>query len=83
MSHSKTTKRGHSLYIEKWNPNAKKYINTCIVCGRKGYIPSIENEDFVNNSERRAIYNELKRTLSMLITDDYGRCTDCAKRSVE
>ena len=24
MSHSKTTKKGYSLYIEKWNPKAKK-----------------------------------------------------------
>ena len=27
MSHSKYNKRGHSLYLDSWNPNAKKYIN--------------------------------------------------------
>ena len=42
MSHSKTTKKGYSLYIEKWNPKAKRYINTCALCGKQGYNPSIE-----------------------------------------
>lgn len=46
MSHSKVTKRGYSLYIEKWNPSAKKYINICAVCGHKGYSPVIERDDF-------------------------------------
>lgn len=27
MSHSKHTKRGYSLYLEKWDPAAKKYIH--------------------------------------------------------
>ena len=37
MSHSKYNKRGHSLYLDNWNPNAKKYINECKMCGYKGY----------------------------------------------
>ena len=46
MSHSKVTKRGYSLYVEKWNPSAKKYINICAVCGHKGYSPVIERDEF-------------------------------------
>ena len=46
MSHSKHTKRDYSLYIEKWDKAAKKYMNTCTICGHKGYSPVIENEDF-------------------------------------
>ena len=80
MSHSKINKNGYSLYIEKWNPKAKKYINTCALCGSRGYSPSIEQEGFVDDAERRAIYSELKKTLSALSLDDYGRCADCAKR---
>ena len=80
MSHSKTTKKGYSLYIEKCNPKAKKYINTCALCGKQGYNPSIEQEGFIDDAERRAIYIELKKTLSALPLDDYGRCADCAKR---
>ena len=45
MSHSKYTKRGYSLYIENWNRSAKKYINTCMICGQKGYSPVIEHKD--------------------------------------
>ena len=80
MSHSKTTKKGYSLYIEKWNPKAKKYINTCALCGSQGYNPSIEQEGFIDDAERRAICIELKKTLSVLPLDDCGRCADCAKR---
>ena len=80
MSHSKTTKKGYSLYIEKWNPRAKKYINTCTLCGSKGYNPSIEQEGFIDDAERWAIYIELNKTLSALPLDDYGRCADCVKR---
>lgn len=46
MSHSKHNKRGHSLYLDSWNPNAKKYINECKICGYKGYSPAIEQPDF-------------------------------------
>lgn len=80
MSHSKTTKKGYSLYIEKWNPKAKKYVNTCTVCGCQGYDPSIDSEGFVDDLEQRAVRDELKKTLSVLSLDDYGRCVDCARR---
>ena len=30
MSHSKYNKRGKSLYLDNWNPNAKKYINVVL-----------------------------------------------------
>ena len=56
MSHSKMTKRGRSLYVEKWNPSAKKYINTCVLCGHKGYSPVIEQDYFCNTLEKKAIY---------------------------
>ena len=47
MSHSKLTKRGKSLYLDKWNPYAKKYINTCCLCGAVGYDTSIEKDGFI------------------------------------
>ncbi len=78
MSHSKYTKRGYSLYIEKWNKSAKKYINVCSICGQKGYSPIIEDDDFRNNRENTVIYNELSKTLNKMELDSLGRCTDCA-----
>ncbi len=60
MSHSKYTKRGYSLYIEKWNKSAKKYINTCSICGKKGYSPVIEDDDFRSNRENTVIYSNLQ-----------------------
>lgn len=78
MSHSKHTKRGYSIYIEKWNPSSKKYINTCVICGRKGYSPVIEHEEFCTTLENKAIFKELSKTLRKLELDGFGRCVDCA-----
>ena len=86
MSHSKYTKRGNSLYIEKWNPSAKRFINTCTVCGAQGYDLGIDEDGFVYDNakkiadfEHRAIREELKRVLKPLSLDSFGRCSDCAK----
>ena len=79
MSHSKLTKRGYSLYIERWNPAAKKYVNICAICGKKGYSPAIEQEDFCTNLEKKAIYRELLMILSKMELDESGRCESCAR----
>lgn len=78
MSHSKHTKRGYSLYIEKWNCSAKKYINTCAICGQVGYSPVIEQENFCAILENKAIYKEFSKTLRKLELDELGRCKVCA-----
>lgn len=77
MSHSKHTKRGFSLYLERWDPSAKKYVNTCAVCGRTGYSPVIECESF--RAKKEVIYKELSKTLHVLELDELGRCAVCAK----
>ena len=86
MSHSKYTKRVKSLYIEKWNPSAKRFINTCVICGSHGYNPSIDDIGFVydkaqkvSDLEHRAIRSELKSVLKPLPLDSLGRCIDCAR----
>ena len=86
MSHSKHNKRGRSLYVENWNPAAKKYILTCALCGKQGYSPTILDAGFFGDLThegdfaRRAIYNELTKTLECLPLDELGRCEHCAKR---
>ena len=85
MSHSKYNKRGRSLYLDNWNPNAKKYINECKICGYKGYSPVIEQPDFLSGNDpfafavNKAIYEELSKTFSVLELDAFGRCKDCAR----
>ena len=79
MSHSKMTKRGYSLYLEEWNKSAKKYINTCRLCGMKGYSPVIEAEGFCEKVPNGGIYWELKSTLPRLHLDEFGRCEMCAR----
>ena len=80
MSHSKFSKKGISLYIKKINPESKKYINTCVICGATGYSPSIDCVGFDEDPIRQIVRKELKRTYPMLSLDDYGRCLDCAER---
>ena len=87
MSHSKHTKRGNSLYVDNWNPAAKKFINTCALCGAQGYAPSIDEEGFVydsagnlQNPEHRTIRAELQKILNPLPIDHLGRCSICAAR---
>ena len=73
MSHSKFRKKGQSLYIDNWNPSAQKYVHVCYLCGRKGYSPAIEEDDFLTTLERKAIYKELTRILdSALELDSFG-----------
>ena len=86
MSHSKVNKKGKSLYVESWNKSAKNFINTCVICGAKGYSPTIDEDGFIydnsnniENFEHRAIRQELKSILSPLALDELGRCEICAK----
>lgn len=79
MSHSKFTKRGQSLYVNSWNPSAKKYINVCKICGHRGYRPGIEDEGFLSSPKNRAVYSSLTQTLEPLPLDELGRCEYCAK----
>ena len=86
MSHSKYTKRGRSLYVENWNPDSKRFINTCAVCGAQGYSPTIDEEGFVfdkaNNVNDRihlVIRDELTKIYAPLPLDELGRCEQCAK----
>ena len=78
VSHSKITKRNFSLYLEKWNPSAKKYINVCRICGHKGYSPVIEQDGFCCDRRNAAIYTELTKTLRVMALDHLGRCESCA-----
>ena len=86
MSHSKFTKRGKSLYIQKWNPSAKRFIRTCVICGAEGYSPDIDDEGFVydnaqklSHTEHRAIRAELKKVFGPLSLDSLGRCATCTR----
>ena len=79
MSHSKTNKRGNSLYLNQWNPFAKKYINMCCLCGKTGYNPVIDQEDFIKDIEREKIHEELTKAFPFpLALDEFGRCISCA-----
>ena len=75
MSHSKYTRRGHSWYLEKLRRDAVKYVNTCKVCGFRGYSPSLESEDC---TLWRVIRGDLMQCYPKLELDELGRCPQCA-----
>lgn len=83
MSHSKMTGRGRSQYVEGWNPAAKKFINVCVLCGARGYSPTIDEEGFTGDGKadyvHHAIRAELSSILKPLALDGLGRCESCAK----
>ena len=85
MSHSKKVKRGESLYVEHWNPSAKRFINTCRLCGARGYSPTILDEGFLydraGNADgvHAAIYASLTATLQPLALSEDGICLACAR----
>ena len=83
MPNRKFCKRGKSLYLQKWNRNAKKFINTCRICGYRGYSPVIDAAGFCDETRNAVIYRELKRTLPRLDLDELGRCKMCAKAQDE
>lgn len=78
MSHSKheQRKKGFSLYVDKWVPSAKKYINICVICGNKGYSPVILGDEF--DRKNRAIRDSLLKTHKQLPLDNLKRCEVCA-----
>jgi hypothetical protein len=78
VSHSKLTGRGRSLYLEKWNPSAQRFIVTCVHCARTGFRPEILEDDFAFSMERQAVLSELQRVLKPLPLDAVGRCKVCA-----
>lgn len=69
------------------NRYARRFINTCIMCGKQGYAPQIDDADFAGNEStvyHRFSREKLKEMLSKyfepLALDDTGRCESCAGR---
>ena len=73
MSHSKETKRGNSYWFDKLHGHAKKYINTCVLCGKQGYSPVIEASGF-----DPILFRELTSIMNRMEPDSLGRCPECA-----
>ena len=88
MSRRFGTKRGKSVYIERLNPSAKRFLNTCVLCQSVGYDPAILDEGFVHPSvnktdyEHSAIFAALTEAYKPLKLDECGRCEEC-RRAME
>ena len=77
MSHSKYRKFGRSYLLER-RGKSEKYINTCAVCGSRGYDPSVDVDNLTQAGDEIR-YRELMRIFPPLALDELGRCTDCAR----
>jgi hypothetical protein len=67
------------------NRYAKRFLNTCVICGKQGYAPQIANADFAGKES--TVYHRFSREklkvmlckyYEPLALDDAGRCTSCA-----
>jgi hypothetical protein len=64
--------------------DAKRFINTCIICGRQGYAPQIDDADFVSESMmfhglvREILQSQLREYFNLLPLDEAGRCEGCS-----
>ena len=79
MSHSKVSKKGKSLYLDVWNPSAKRFIATCVHCGATGFSPAVLESDFASTLERKAIRSALERAMKPLPLNEKGQCESCAR----
>jgi hypothetical protein len=68
------------------NPYAKRFINTCAVCGAQGYAPQIDDADFAGNEStvfhrfsRDVLQARLRRYYRPLSLNEAGRCAACAR----
>jgi len=67
------------------NPYAKRFINTCVMCGKQGYAPQIDNADFAGREStvyhwfsREKLKAMLRNYYEPLALDETGRCESCA-----
>ncbi len=79
MSHSKVRKRGKSLYLDKWNKRAKKWVVQCVHCGFQGHSLAILEPDFADTHEKEVIRGSLRSVLAPLELDAHGRCPSCTE----
>ena len=79
MSHSKHRKKEKSIYLDSWNPGAKKYIVNCVICGTKGYKLSLLEPDFEKTPLGKPIKDEIIKIYNPLDLDENGLCDQCAE----
>jgi hypothetical protein len=79
--------RSRKDYWFDLNPHAKRFINTCVMCGKQGYAPQIDDADFAGDEStvyHRLCRMQLKAMLSRyyepLSLDEAGCCQGCARR---
>lgn len=67
------------------NRYAQRFINTCVMCGKEGYAPQVDDEDFAGNEStvyhqfsRAKLKNMLREYFEPLALDEAGRCELCS-----
>jgi hypothetical protein len=72
--------RHSPLSVRGDNRGKGRFINTCTICGRKGFAPKIMESDFAISLARKAIVRSLtRRYKKALPLDENGRCQECSK----
>lgn len=64
--------RNQRQYLKDY-PQLHKWVNTCIICGAKGYNPQIDVK------EEKIAINNLKSILPPLEVNELKMCSTCAR----
>ena len=73
----KNTDKGED-YLREF-PKMKKWINTCLCCGARGYRPDMPDVITIGGEKKTIFADRIRKYFDPLEVDRYGRCEICAK----
>lgn len=76
MSHSKRRARGQSYYLDRVNPEVRKYVRVCRQCEHVGIDPRVHSGELAATMYPFA-REELLRRYGPLPLNDAGICDAC------
>jgi hypothetical protein len=65
--------------VSRFNPDTKRFINTCSACGRQGYTPQILEPDFVTDLVKRTMRDVLLKNYEALPVNEHSLCAECQR----
>jgi hypothetical protein len=63
------------MYLEMYWTKAKRWINQCVICQRKGYKPEMP----IESSNGSLLFSNIRQYFEPLQLDDSSLCEQCGK----
>jgi len=65
--------KDREIYVRQY-PEAKKWLNQCVVCGSVGYKPELPDEVYLGR-----LAENIRKMFAPLAVNDISICEQCAK----